>query len=203
MKKRRMTASERRQQILDVSIRVFSEFGLDGARTRQIADACGINEALLYKHFPSKDTLFVEAMLHLHDKLADKWWEAIDDSPNGLEAIRRIQGNRIRMMFEEPQLCRNILHGAAAATRESKMMKTMQEWLTTGQEYTEGMLRKGIEDGSIRPDIDIEAVTWLLRGLAWYVNLSIVIELHESLDRDRSLEILDCCLDLIAMPEKS
>ena len=58
----RMSAEERRQAIVEAVRDVFAEKGFDGTTTRELAQAAGVSEALLYKHFPSKESLFA-AML--------------------------------------------------------------------------------------------------------------------------------------------
>jgi AcrR family transcriptional regulator len=59
----RVTAPERRELILAAAREVFLESGLAGARTKEIADRAGVNEALLYRHFASKEELFTEAIV--------------------------------------------------------------------------------------------------------------------------------------------
>jgi AcrR family transcriptional regulator len=54
----RLTASDRRQQILDVASGLFSLNGYQGTTTRQIAEEAGVNEALLFRHFPTKEKLY-------------------------------------------------------------------------------------------------------------------------------------------------
>lgn len=61
--KRRLTADERRQQIVRSARKVFVAQGLGGARTRDIAAEAGVNEALLYRHFASKEELFEAAVV--------------------------------------------------------------------------------------------------------------------------------------------
>jgi AcrR family transcriptional regulator len=58
----RLSADERRQAIVDAVRDVFAEKGFDGTTTRELAKAAGVSEALLYKHFPSKESLYT-AML--------------------------------------------------------------------------------------------------------------------------------------------
>ncbi len=58
----RLSADERKQAIVDAVRNVFAEKGFDGTTTRELARAAGVSEALLYKHFPSKESLYT-AML--------------------------------------------------------------------------------------------------------------------------------------------
>lgn len=57
-------ADQTRSRILEAAVRQFSENGLAGARTEQIAEEAGVNKALLYYYFKSKDALY-EAALEL------------------------------------------------------------------------------------------------------------------------------------------
>lgn len=52
----RMTAAERRTQVLAKAYEFFSEYGLT-AQTRALADACGVSQRLLYSLFPNKAAL--------------------------------------------------------------------------------------------------------------------------------------------------
>src|SRR5918994_778577 len=58
----RLSADQRKQAIVDAVRNVFAEKGFDGTTTRELAKAAGVSEALLYKHFPSKESLYT-AML--------------------------------------------------------------------------------------------------------------------------------------------
>lgn len=58
----RLSSEERREAIVEAVKRVFAEKGFDGTTTRELANAAGVSEALIYKHFPSKGSLYA-AML--------------------------------------------------------------------------------------------------------------------------------------------
>jgi TetR/AcrR family transcriptional regulator len=55
-------ADQTRSRILDAAVREFSENGLAGARTEQIAEIAGVNKALLYYYFKSKEALYKAAL---------------------------------------------------------------------------------------------------------------------------------------------
>jgi Transcriptional regulator len=58
----RLSAVARKEAIVEAVQDVFAEKGFDGTTTRELAKAAGVSEALLYKHFPSKESLYA-AML--------------------------------------------------------------------------------------------------------------------------------------------
>jgi len=54
----RVAAQDRKQQILDVASSLFARKGFQGTTTREIAERARVNEAILFRHFPSKDGLY-------------------------------------------------------------------------------------------------------------------------------------------------
>jgi len=57
-----------REALLDAALRTFSEAGLRGATTRRIAQAAGVNEVTLFRHFRSKDELIQAALAQFADR---------------------------------------------------------------------------------------------------------------------------------------
>ena len=60
----RMAGEERRQQILRVAMRLFSQRGFSGTTTREIAQAAGVSEAMVFRHFATKDELYRAILDH-------------------------------------------------------------------------------------------------------------------------------------------
>src|SRR3982751_4135833 len=60
----RMAGDERREQILDVAMRVFSERGFRGTTTKEIATAAGVSEAMVFRHFATKQELYSAILDH-------------------------------------------------------------------------------------------------------------------------------------------
>ncbi|MBZ5570152.1 MAG: TetR/AcrR family transcriptional regulator [Acidobacteriia bacterium] len=54
----RIPAGERRQQILDLATELFARQGYQGTTTRQIAQQVRVNEAIIFRHFPTKEELY-------------------------------------------------------------------------------------------------------------------------------------------------
>lgn len=63
-KRSRLSAEDRKHSILKAARRAFVETGdMNGTTIRKIAEAGGISEGMIYRHFESKDQLFLEAVV--------------------------------------------------------------------------------------------------------------------------------------------
>ncbi|MGA2832316.1 MAG: TetR family transcriptional regulator [Terracidiphilus sp.] len=71
-------ADQTRTRILDAAVRQFSENGLAGARTEQIAEEAGVNKALLYYYFSSKQALYDAALEAVANNVVASSMAAID-----------------------------------------------------------------------------------------------------------------------------
>src|SRR5947199_2643029 len=59
----KLSAEERRAAIITAVRKVFAKKGFHGTTTRALADAAGVSEALLFKHFPNKEALYAAMQL--------------------------------------------------------------------------------------------------------------------------------------------
>jgi AcrR family transcriptional regulator len=54
----RISSVDRRQQILGIATEMFAQKGFEGTTTREIAAHAHVNEALIFRHFPTKEELY-------------------------------------------------------------------------------------------------------------------------------------------------
>ena len=57
-----MAATDRKHQLLETALDVFSRRGFEGATTKEIAAAAGVAEAVIFRHFPTKQALYTEVL---------------------------------------------------------------------------------------------------------------------------------------------
>lgn len=60
----RMKGGARREQILETAVSLFSEHGFSGTTTKEIAKAAGVSEAMVFRHFATKDALYGAILDH-------------------------------------------------------------------------------------------------------------------------------------------
>jgi len=84
--RRQARSVETRAAILAAAERIFAKAGLAGARTDDIAAAAGVNKALLYYYFKSKDGLY-EAVLEDHFREFNQRALAVLAEPDAARAV--------------------------------------------------------------------------------------------------------------------
>jgi AcrR family transcriptional regulator len=60
----RMTGEARKMEIVRVAMRLFSQRGFRGTTTKEIAHAAGVSEAIIFRHFATKEELYAAILDH-------------------------------------------------------------------------------------------------------------------------------------------
>jgi TetR/AcrR family transcriptional regulator len=73
-----MKGDQRRRQLIDVAIELFAKTGFEGTTTREIAKAAGVNEAIIFRHFETKDGLYAAILdQRAQETLSEEAFEAL------------------------------------------------------------------------------------------------------------------------------
>ena len=71
----RMPGGDRRRQLLRVAVESFARNGFSGTKTKDIAAAAGVSEAILFRHFASKEDLYHAILDEKEASLGgDRWF---------------------------------------------------------------------------------------------------------------------------------
>ncbi len=105
---RAVSSSE--QAILTAAEKIFVERGYDGARMQEIADAAGINKAMLHYYFRSKDRLFDAVFESIIGRTLPPLIEGLStELPLGLK-IRKFVKSYLETLSRRPETARFILY---------------------------------------------------------------------------------------------
>jgi AcrR family transcriptional regulator len=119
----KLPAGQRRAAIIKSVRRVFAEKGFHGTTTRELAEAAGVSEALLFKHFPNKQAL-CSAMQ----------FSCCTDENSQMARLAALEPSAKTLAFLVHGIVSHIVAGAAAAEDDQTL-------------HTRMMLRSLSEDG--------------------------------------------------------
>lgn len=108
---RRMTASERREQILRVALGVFAAGGYIGTTTDQVARAAGVSQPYVVRLFGGKQQLFAE----VYTRTSDRVIETLASVAPGPDAKHEM-GEAYVGLLADRDLLLLLLHGFASGS---------------------------------------------------------------------------------------
>lgn len=194
--RKRLPAGERRALILEVARRLFAHNGFQGTGTTEIAAAAGCSEAIIYKHFASKQALFAAVIEECARELRALLDQTLVEHRDPLAAYsafarrvscepRFIEITRLRTLalslVHEP-----VIH--AALLRVSEMMRG--RWTA--------ILEEGQRLGTVRNDIVAEHVA--LFGLGVSLTAGYLQALGGDAELARLPVMLDAMIALLRPP---
>jgi AcrR family transcriptional regulator len=163
----RMPAAERRQDLIDTAIRVFSEGSYRGTTTAEIARAAGISEPILYRHFASKRELYLAALDHVWGKMRESWENTLATTPDVRAAIEAMGRGHVTVRDCKFQLAELWVQALGEAAEDPELRKHLRRQMREVHDFIADLIRRGQEEGSLHPDrnADAEAWTFLAGGM--------------------------------------
>lgn len=142
--------SESLMKINEAAIDEFAEFGFSGARVDRIASRAGVNKAMIYYHYSSKENLYVSILTKSIEGLS----RVIKSKMNSNESLESILTALSRYynhnLAAEPRVRQIFLHEMASGAR---YMKTSFAEIMNHQSIPKKLLRileEGMIEGTYR-----------------------------------------------------
>jgi TetR/AcrR family transcriptional regulator len=73
--RKRFSAENRRTQLLQIAVGLFSERGFEGTTTKAIAAAAGVSEGIIFQHFATKEELYSSILDYKAKESGMEEWE--------------------------------------------------------------------------------------------------------------------------------
>jgi len=146
-------ADNARSRILDAATQEFSANGLAGARTERIAEAAGVNKALLYYYFRSKDALYAAAIEAVASRIAITSMSVLSQDCSPGERLLRSALNHFDRIYSQP-VFQTLMQQEMIRLRmgESTAVNPLVEKLFRPMgEKTLAVVEEGIRSGELIP----------------------------------------------------
>ena len=147
-----MAAEDRREQIIEVAVRLFSQKGFRGATTKEIASAAGVNEAIIFRHFATKSELYAAIIDRKANSAGTKaLWNALTVAigQNDDRQVFETLAFHILEFHEQDDTAMRLLLYSALEGHELAEMITRNFILKAHQQLAE-YVKKRIADGVFR-----------------------------------------------------
>jgi len=159
---------DKKEIILDVAERMFSDLGYDGASTRVISKDAGVNIAMLNYYFGSKDGLFT-AVFERRVATFRTILQNINQEPIGSwEKVQKCVDYYIDRIVANSSF-HKLIHRELSLSQRSEITKTITDILLTNVMEVKKIIEEGIANGSFRSDVDVEMLIATMFGTKYYI----------------------------------
>jgi TetR/AcrR family transcriptional regulator len=196
MSGKRLSAAQRKEQILACSIEVLAKSNFQKTRVADIADLVGISEAAIYKYFPTKKHLFLAVLEYMSDKLIASLSTIIETETDTLEALRKAAAAFADPAVNHPDHVR-IRSKAIAEVDDTEIASRLQNDHLRFVFMLHGIVEKGVRQGMLRSDLGVDTIILLLDAVAMFVETLKLLSLEGNTPEGAGLGLMNRVIELI------
>jgi len=196
MPKKRLPAKERKKQILKCAVKVFAQTNYQSTRVADIAAEAGISEAAVYKHFPSKNDIYLDVLKHMSTRILTFWKEEIHKEPDAYQALRNMGITYFRRMSKHHDELK-VQFQAIAEVANPEIADRLHQDHQNYMDLIGKVIKKGINKGSFRKDADPDILSWLFNGVGILMNMMNLLSFREKFNEKTVTKIIDHLLESI------
>ncbi|UFT99264.1 TetR family transcriptional regulator [Radiobacillus kanasensis] len=153
---------EKYHLILEGALQVFAENGYHASQVSKIAKVAGVADGTIYLYFKNKEDILISLFREKLGELVGKFEASIEHITDAAEAIQEI----CRIHYTELEANVPLAYVTQIELRQSnlEMRKAIGQTVKPYIKLLEGVIRKGMEDGTFRADLDVKLTRLLLFG---------------------------------------
>ena len=162
IERRRAPTDDRRAAIADAARALIVEKGVEGLRTRDIAERVGINVATLHYHVPTKEALIELVAESLQAQFRD---QHITRPRRHLDITERLALEFVdfrEVALERPEAMLVFSELMERARRDSRIAAAILPLKRKWRQALVDLLQEGIDAGAFRPDLDPDAFATII-----------------------------------------
>jgi len=163
-------SEEKRAKFLPVIAQCFVERGYRRTTTAELAEACGVQETILYRLWPGKKEMFLAAIEYVYQLSARTWQEVQDRSAQGGSRAERLLDYESRHLGEFGLY--RIIFAGLSETDDPEIRAALSRMFNGFHREISsrvGEHRRRRKGGS---PVDVEQAAWAIVGLGLVANLS-------------------------------
>jgi AcrR family transcriptional regulator len=192
----RMTKAERKRQLLGHAKNLFVHLGYRDTTTEKIAAAAGVTEPVLYRHFDSKKTLFLEVLQEIREATLGRW-NAETAGPGDPLAKLHAVADLYLGATRERALEFRVMHRTLVESDDEEIVALLRSFYLDSESLLAKLILEGQQTGVFRRSLDPRVGAWeLIRtALGYTLTLPLGVPLYTEPDYlPRAIECLLHCL---------
>jgi len=162
--KRRLSTEERQSEIIRVAVHLTEERGIDSVTTQDMADAMNVTQGVIFKHFTTKDDIWLAVINWIRGGLMKKLDKAAAEATDPINAIERMFFAHITFVSKYPAIPR-LMFSEMLHKKNSKLRDLIQEIVSGYEGKIAGLLEAAKEQSLVSRDLDSKNAAVLYIGM--------------------------------------
>jgi AcrR family transcriptional regulator len=189
----RLRKAERKRQLLACAKQLFLQHGYQATTMEKIAQAAGVSEPILYHHFDSKKSLFLEVLQEVREATLNRWrleTASLTDPLAKLHAVVDMYLGTTR----DHALEFRVMHRTLLETEDQEVAAFLRSFYLDSEALLSGIISEGQQAGVFRRSLDPRIGAWeLIRGALGYT-LILPLDIPLFAEPDHLPRAIDCML---------
>ena len=162
--KKRMSSEDRQSEIVRVAVELAAEKDVSSVTTQDMADAMHLTQGAIFRHFASKDEIWLAVMHWIQKNLMKVLSKAAADASNPLDAIERMFLAHVSFISKHPAIPR-ILFSELQHKKDGKMRQLIQEIMSGYEGRIAGLLDEAKTQSLVDAGLDSKSAAVLYIGM--------------------------------------
>ena len=160
----RKPADERKAEIVAAMLRLADELGPDRLTTQTVADAVGLTQPAIFRHFPTKQALWHAVAEAISDQLTNAWANVLASSSDPRDRIEGLVLVQLRQIEAMPAIP-SILFSRELQAENDELRQSVLALMTKLVTTLTDELGKSQKAGAFRSDLAAKDGAYLLVSL--------------------------------------
>lgn len=179
--RQRLSAGERQEEIIRAAVDLAGEQGVDGVTTQDMAKAVGITQGAIFRHFPTKDMIWLGVIHWVRGRLMSVLDMAAAQGSDPLDSLEKMFFAHLGFVEKVPAIPKLIFTNQLLKNNP-RIRELVRSILNDYEEKVSGLIAQARTQNLVRADLDERAAAVMFTGMIQGLVIRVpIIEARKSL----------------------
>lgn len=179
--RQRLPAEERQEEIVRAAVELAGEHGVDSVTTQDMAKAVGITQGAIFRHFPSKDMIWLAVVHWVRGRLMGVLDVAAEQGSDPLDALEKMFFAHLAFVERVPAIPK-LVFTSQLLKKNPKIRDLIRSILVDYEAKVTGLIAQAKAQNLVRADLDEQGAAVMFTGMIQGLVIRVpIIEARKSL----------------------
>ncbi|MEA1875354.1 MAG: TetR/AcrR family transcriptional regulator [Bacteroidota bacterium] len=155
--------TERQKEIIEVSLELISEKGIQGLTIKNLSKKIGISEPAIYRHYDSKTDILIAILDFFNNNTEQIFKKELQNVDKSMDKIEHLFTKHFTSFSAKPSLV-SVIFSEEIFRNDPLLIDKISKVIEKNQRILAEIVSAGQKDGEIRTDIEAEHLSTVIVG---------------------------------------